>query len=479
MSPWIKTTIVTGVASSVLATVMPVAASDVRLTDAIKSQDHAAIRALLDGGVDVNAPSGDGATALHWAVRWDDARAVDLLLAHGASVDAANDYGVTPLALACINGGLQMVVRLLTAGADPDAVTSMGETVLMTCSRTGSVDAVIALLEHGASTINATEKSRGQTALMWAVAQGYPAVAKVLIEHGANIHARTETRSLLVSLDGVIRSRNTGTVTLGGFTPLLFAARQGSVESAALLLDAGAEVDETTPDGASVLAVASLSGHYDLAAFLIERGADLNTAGAGYAPLHAAVLRGDQQLVKTLLAHGADPNVRVTKATRVPRHTNWWVFPSFVTGGTPYLLAAKWAEVEIMRLLYDHGADPSVTTFDGTTALMMAAGARWRNTEMDRRNRAVPTEVAEAMHADQRPNMEAVKLVLEFGADVNAQNESGDTALHAAVYKAWPDVVELLVAHGGRLDLPNKAGKTAADTMCHDEDGQLAQCPGG
>ena len=160
------------------------------------------------------------------------------------------------------------------------------------------------------------------------------------------------------------------------------------------------------------------------------------------------MLRGDQQLVKTLLAHGADPNVRVTKATRVPRHTNWWVFPSFVTGGTPYLLAAKWAEVEIMRLLYENGADPSVATFDGTTPLMMAAGARWRNTEMDRRNRAVPTEVAEAMHADQQPNMEAVKLVLEVGADVNAQNESGDTALHAAVYKAWPDVVDLLVANG-------------------------------
>ena len=159
MSKWVRTTIVTGVVSSVLlATVMPAPASEARLTEATKRQDHAAIRTLLGDGVDVNAPSGDGATALHWAVRGDDAQAVELLLTHGANVDAANDYGVTPLALACINRGAGMVDRLLAAGADPDAVTSMGETVLMTCARTGSVDAVIALLEHGASTINTKEK---------------------------------------------------------------------------------------------------------------------------------------------------------------------------------------------------------------------------------------------------------------------------------------------------------------------------------
>ena len=315
---------------------MSAGASDVRLTEAIKSKNYETVRALIQAGADVNAPEGDGATTLHWAVRWDDAEAADLLLRAGAHVNAANDYGVTPLSLACINRNAPMITRLLGAGADTSAATLMGETALMTCTRTGSVDAVAALLDHDASSINAKEASRRQTALMWAVAQGYPGVVRILIEHGADVQARTQTRSLLVSLDGVLRSPNTGKVALGGFTPLLFAARQGSVESAGLLLDAGAAVNETAPDGASALVVASLSGHGELASFLLDRGADPDAAGAGYAALHAAVLHGDTHLVKTLLAHGAAPNIRTTKGTRVPRHTNWWVLPAFLSGGTPY-----------------------------------------------------------------------------------------------------------------------------------------------
>ena len=321
---------------------MSAGASDVRLTEAIKSKNYETVRALIQAGADVNAPEGDGATTLHWAVRWDDAEAADLLLRAGAHVNAANDYGVTPLSLACINRNAPMITRLLGAGADTSAATLMGETALMTCTRTGSVDAVAALLDHDASSINAKEASRGQTALMWAVAQGYPGVVRILIEHGADVQARTQTRSLLVSLDGVLRSPNTGKVALGGFTPLLFAARQGSVESAGLLLDAGAAVNETAPDGASALVVASLSGHGELASFLLDRGADPDAAGAGYAALHAAVLHGDTHLVKTLLVYGAAPNIRTTKGTRVPRHTNWWVLPAFLSGGTPYLLAANW-----------------------------------------------------------------------------------------------------------------------------------------
>ncbi|SVD73256.1 uncharacterized protein METZ01_LOCUS426110, partial [marine metagenome] len=242
--------------------------------------------------------------------------------------------------------------------------------------------------------------------------------------------------------------------------------------------DAGAEVNETAPDGASALVVASFSGHGELAALLIERGADLDAADAGYAPLHTAVLRSDVQLVKMLLAHGADPNIRITRGSRVPRSTNWWVLPGFLAGGTPYLLAAKYTELEIMRILSSHGADPFLPTQDGTTPLMMAAGATWRNREVDRRNRAVPTEVAEAMHADDVLNFEATKLALELGADVNTQNQAGDTALHSAVYKAWPRVVQLLVEYGGNLDLKNGNGKSAKDTMCYDE-GQLVQCPDG
>ena len=455
------------------------AAADARLTEAVRSRDHAAVRALLDGGADVNVPGEDGATVLHWAVRGDDLRTVELLLRAGAEPGAANDYGVTPLSLACINRNAAMVGKLLAAGADPNAATSMGETVLMTCAGTGSAAAVSALLDHGASNIDAKEASQGQTALMWAAAQGYPDIVRILLERGAPIDARTKSRSLLVSLEGGAGGTDPGEVRLGGFTSLLFAARQGSVESARLLLDAGADVNDTAPDGASALVVAGFSGHGELGAFLLERGADPDAGGAGYAPLHTAVLRGDAAFVKALLAHGADPNVRMTRGSRVPRRTNWWLLPSYLVGGTPYLLAAKFAEVEIMRILHAHGADPFLAAKDGTTPLMMAAGARWSNREYDRRERAVPIELARAMQADDRGNLAATALALELGADVNAQNEAGETALHAAVYKAWQRVVDLLAEHGGRLDIKDKSGRTVADTMCHDDDGKLIQCPVG
>ena len=305
---------------------LPAGAADVRLKEAVRSGDDGAVRALIDQGADVNAPEGDGATVLHWAVRWDNSAAVGLLLEAGARADAANAYGVTPLSLACINRNAATVARLLAAGADPNAATSMGETALMTCARTGAPDAVRALIDAGADNVNARESSRGQTALMWAVAQGHPDVVRVLVEHGADVHARTATRSLLVSVGGRGASR-AANLPLGGFTPLLFAARQGSVESARLLLDAGADVNETGPDGASVLVVASFSGHGELAGFLLSRGAAPNAAGAGYAALHTAVLRADAPLVRTLLAHGADPDVRLTGGSRVPRATNWWVLP--------------------------------------------------------------------------------------------------------------------------------------------------------
>ncbi len=456
---------------------LPAGAADVRLKEAVRSGDDDAVRAVIEQGVDVNAPEGDGATVLHWAARWDNAAAVDLLLDAGARPAAANAYGVTPLSLACINRSTLVVGRLLDAGADPSAVTSMGETVLMTCARTGAADAVRALLDAGADNVDARESSRGQTALMWAVAQGHPDVVRVLVEYGADVHARTETRSLLVSLGGRGAER-AGNLPLGGFTPLLFAARQGSVDSARLLLDAGADVNETAPDGASVLVVASFSGHGELAGFLLNRGAEPNAGGAGYTALHTAVLRADAPLVKTLLAYGGDPDVRLTKGSRVPRATNWWVLPGSLAGATPFLLAAKYADVGIMRVLADGGADPFLPMRDGTTPLMMAAGANWPNGEIDRHDRRVPPEVAEALHADEGPNLEAVRLALALGSEANASNEAGDTALHSAVFKAWPAVVQLLVDHGGDLHAANERDRTPRQMMCHAPGGQLVRCAG-
>ena len=454
----------------------PAESADLQLKEAIRSGDHAAVGALIEQGADVNAPEADGATVLHWAVRWDDPESVDLLLGAGADADAANAYGVTPLSLACINRSAPLVVRLLDAGANPDATTSMGETALMTCARTGNADAVAALLGHGASNVNGREASRGQTALMWAVAQGHPDVVRILLQHGADVGARTESRSLLVSVGGRGDER-ARELPLGGFTPLLFAARHGQVESAGHLLDAGADVNETGPDGASVLVTASFSGHGELAAFLLERGAEPNAAGAGYAALHTAVLRADAALVRTLIAHGADPDARLTGGSRVPRATNWWILPASLAGATPFLLAAKYADVEIMRVLAEHGADPFLPLRDGTTPLMMAAGADWSNGEIDRHYRRVPPEVAEALHADERPNLEATRFALSLGADVNASNEDGDTALHSAVFKAWPGVVDLLVEHGGDMQAMNGRERTPLQMMCYEGD-QLVRCAG-
>ena len=455
---------------------LPAESADLPLKDAVRSADHAAVRTLIANGADVNAPEADGATVLHWAVRWNDSESVDLLLGAGADAGAANAYGVTPLSLACINRSASMVARLLAAGADADATTTMGETALMTCARTGNADAMAALLDHGARNVNAREASRGQTALMWAVAQGHSDVARILIEHGADVGARTQSRSLLVSVGGRGDER-ARELPLGGFTPLLFAARHGQVESARHLLDAGADVNESGPDGASALVTASFSGHGELAAFLLERGGDPNAAGAGYAALHTAVLRADATLVRTLIAHGADPDIRLTGGSRAPRATNWWILPGSLAGATPFLLAAKYVDVEIMRILADYGADPFLPLRDGTTPLMMAAGADWSNGEIDRHYRRVPPEVAEALHADERPNLEATRIALSLGADVNARNRAGDTALHSAVFKAWPGVIQLLADHGGDMQAMNERQRTPLQMMCYEGD-QLVRCAG-
>ena len=454
-----------------LSSAVPAAAGSIPLIEAVKGRDAAEVRRLLAAGADVAERWGDGATALHWAVLRQDAATTDVLLGAGADPGAANDHGVTPLALACTNGDAALVRRLLAAGADPDAATSMGETALMTCARGGDAGAVAALLDRGATSVNARERTRGQTALMWAAAHRHADVVRVLLAHGADVHARSIVTHLRVPTNAYatrLSRRDVVDMPLGGFTPLLFAARHGDVESARLLLAAGADVNDAAADGISVLVLAAHSGHAALVDFLLERGVDVAAAEVGYTALHAAVLRGDLGMIEALLAHGADPNARLTKGTRVPRDTNHWVLSSYLAGATPFLLAAKYAEPEIMRLLVEHGADPLLPTNDGTTPLMVAAGLTWGWNMEDRRDRARPNEVVDALHANEARTLEVVELALELGAGavrrldhayVNAANAAGDTALHAATFKGFGAVVDFLVARGGDMQARNRQGR--------------------
>ena len=442
---------------------------DQRLIEAVRSQDTAVVRALVPE-TDVNVSQPDGATALHWAAYRDDNESASLLLAAGANADAANELGVTPLALACGTANSVMVGMLLAAGADPNGSVETGETVLMACARTGSTKAVSALLAAGAD-VNARESREAQTALMWAVAQCHPEVVKLLLEHDADVAARSRVRRLVISrrLQSELKygelGRSYGTdaeeTSIGGFTPLLFAARHGDVESARLLVTAGASVSDTAPDGASVLVVAAHSGHGALAKLLLEWGANPNAAAAGYSALHAAVLTADLDLVETLLAHGARPDSQVTLATRVTRNGQVLMLGEHLLGATPFALAAKFAEVEIMRALEVGHADVRLPLKNGWTPLMLAASASWRYAVWDRRERALAKDPTfQAQMYDERGTLAAVRFAVESGADVNAVGADGNTALHYVVDKGFDSVVEFLAAHGADLNATNSRGQT-------------------
>lgn len=350
-----------------------------------------------------------------------------------------------------------MIETLLKAGADPNAAPLTGETPLMTAARVGNVKAVKLLLAHRAD-VNAKEISHGQTALMWAVARQHSEVVQVLIEAGADLHARSQVWRQLMLLccqTFIYDQGDPVEVEQGGFTPLVFAARVGDRESARLLLAAGANVNDTTPVGSTALVVAAHSGHGALSEFLLDNGADPNAAGAGYTALHAAVLRGDLDLVKALLAHGADPNAPLTRGTPTRRHTEKLAFNKSWIRATPFWLAARFAETDIMRFLAASGADSRLGTKDGTTPLIVAAQG-----ESNRRPRGITAELGER----ERLTLEAVKLVVALGGDVNVANQAGDTALHAAASKKMDTVVQFLADSGAILDVKNKQGQTPLTT---------------
>lgn len=431
--------------------------ADSRLADAAMVPDREAVRSLLKQKADVNAPQPDGTTALHWAVRQDDLETADLLIRAGANVKAANRFGATPLSLAATNGNAAMIEKLLKAGEDANAIVSeSGDTVLMLAARTGKPDAVAVLLNHGAEVnrMNAT----GQTALMWAAAERNAAAVQVLIDHKADFSIRTHAAPPPKPLDTIFSAP----FPVGGMTALLFAARQNDLKSAGILLAAGADVNEAAQDGTSPILVAILNGHYTLANFLLEKGANPNAVdGKGRAALYAAVdMRNlewstrpappekdpmtELDLIKALIAHGANPNARLTK--KIPLRGQ----PSFdgrwanMIGATPFWRAAQSDDVTVMRLLVEKGADPLLATTDHTTPLMVAAGVGWS----DGQSHGSPSDAPEAL-----------RLCIEWGGDVNAANDVGYTALHGAAFRGANDVVKLLVEKGARMDVKNQEGR--------------------
>jgi ankyrin repeat protein len=434
------------------------ATPDLRLIQAVKSNDGAAARVLLENHADVNARQGDGTTALHWAAYYDDLTMADALIRAGARADAANDLGATPLHLACTNRSGAMVDRLLAAKANPNAKFLNGETVLMTCARTGSAAAVKALLVHGADA-KAREPEHDQTALMWAAANNHPDVTALLIEFGADVRARSRSYAQTVVGEQTQRAGREElnySVARGGSTPLLFAARAGDAESARLLLSAGADPNDSLPDGASALVLAAHSGHRDVAVALLEKGANPNDLGIGYTALHAAILRSDLDLVKALLAHGANPNIRMTKATPVRRNSTDYFLLAPLIGVTPYLLAAKFLEPEIMQALLAGGADPKLTMPDGTTALMLAAGSGSRTNENRRGINVIDFGKVEP----ESKVLPAVETAWSANGDVSASDSKGNTALHAAATHRYLAVVRFLIDHEANVNARNKAGQT-------------------
>jgi ankyrin repeat protein len=438
---------------------------DLRLVQAVERRDGRAVEALLEQRLDVNAAQPDGATALHWAAHWDDLATAERLMRAGAKADAANDLGVTPLALACENGSIAMVEALLRGGASPHAKLLSGETALMTASRTGNPRVVQALIAGGAD-VNAKEQTHGQTALMWAVSNRHSDVVRLLVAAHADVNARSEVRPRVVHTGNRFGDRNESrgvvTLDLGGFTPLLFAARQGDLESARILLDAGARTEDRAASAASALVVAAHSGHGAFAKMLLDKGADPNAAGAGYTALHAAVLRGDLDLVQALLSRGANPNTPIEKGTPSRYYSKDWALnATALVGATPLWQAARYGDVPIMRALAAAGANPKFAHADGSTILIVAVAANSGYGTGDRRERYLgPGDTAPTPEENERLTYAAAAAAIELGANIAATNQAGDTALHVAAAQAVDSVARLLVEKGADLEAKNKRGLT-------------------
>lgn len=420
--------------------------ADLRLIDASQRDDAAAAKILIASGVNVNARAADGTTALHWAAQNDDLALVDALVRKGAQVNAQTDLGVTPLWIAATNSNAPMAVRLLTAHADPNLAAPTKVTPLMIAAQRGNTDAVRALLDHGANP-NLSETVHGQTALMWAVAGRHPDVVRLLLAAHADVHARTRAwtqRMLLCCQYYEGESDGSVMVQKGGFTPLLFAAQDGDPESARLLIAAGANVKDATPDGVSALIIAAHGEQADVGAVLLDAGADPNGAGTGYTALHIAATSGNLPLVKALLDHGADPNARQLKGSPTKRMPSGHSLDFKMVGATPYFLAVRAGQLEVMKLLAARGADPSIALQDGRTPLMVLAGEA----------------TVEGQNLQDPEATETIKLAVKLGTPVNQAGPNGNTALHVAATRRRDGIVQALADSGAALDVKNRNGET-------------------